>query len=660
MSGNRARPLKHKYQGLVLDEFQQEALWHIQNETSLLLSAPTGTGKTLIADYLIDKCLKDTQRLVYTAPIKALVNQKYADFSRRFGTKVGVTTGDITVNASAPLIVMTTEIFRNMLLRRDSRVLDLRWVIFDELHYLNHRERGTVWEESILLKPEWIRLLGLSATVPNIDEIAQWIANIHGEAVSVVKHSERAVPLRHLYFNQACQGISRDKLMQSLAETALKNDDAYDFKGGALSTEDIQLPKNYRYKDSTRFADLVRYVNRQGLFPALYFCFSRKGCEDKARATANRNDYLKPREKQAVAVNVRKRLTELGLSRDEIPHLEHYMHQWEKGIGVHHAGMLPVTKQLAETLLAQGLIRVLFTTETFSVGVNMPVRTVCFDSLIKYDGSRYRYLTHQEYFQMAGRAGRRGKDRMGTVLSLVDFATLTKNPIPEWDEQALEPIRSQFELSYNMVLNLCSQFSEENLLAMFKKTLLGYQEPQGYSTIVEDFGRRRETLHKLEFLDEAGLTARGVIGQGLYVQELLLTELVYSGTLRRLKPNQLAGMAASLATDTRLVLPPTPPEKWLGDVRVVGEQLARQGGLEPAAVFSINPAASRPVSLWADGADIGDLLKDTGAAPGDFVQLCRRAVDILRQLHSVSENPLQAKLDSAIQKVDRGVVQVRF
>ncbi len=660
MSGNRTRPLKHKYQGLVLDEFQQEALWHIQNETSLLLSAPTGTGKTLVADYLIDQCLKENQRLVYTAPIKALVNQKYSDFSRRFGRQVGVTTGDITVNANAPLVVMTTEIFRNMLLRQDSRVLDLQWVIFDELHYLNHRERGTVWEESILLKPEWIRLLGLSATVPNIDEIAAWISNIHGEAVSVVKHKERAVPLRHLYFNQACQGISRDRLMQSLAETVLKNDDAYDFKGGNLTTEDIQLPKNYRYKESTRFVDLVRYVSRQGLFPALYFCFSRKGCEDKARATANRNDYLKPREKRAVAVNVRKRLTELSLSQDEIPNLEHYMHQWEKGIGVHHAGMLPITKQLAETLLAQGLVRILFTTETFSVGVNMPVRTVCFDSLIKYDGSRYRYLTHQEYFQMAGRAGRRGKDRMGTVLSLVDFATLTKKPIPEWNEQALEPIQSKFELSYNMVLNLCSQFSETELLAMFEKTLLGYQNPQQYTAIVEDYRHRRDTLYKLEFLDEDGLTARGLIGQGLYVQELLLTEVVFNGALRSLKPKQLAGMAASLAADVRLRLPPTPPEKWLGDIRVVGEQLARQGGLEVEKVFSINPAASHPVYLWADGADIGDLLKETGAAPGDFVQLCRRTIDILRQLHSVSENPLRTKLEQAIHKVDRGVVQVRF
>ena len=186
------------------------------------MSAPTGTGKTLIADFLIDHSLKNNQRVIYTAPIKALVNQKYQDFSRQFGRKnLGIATGDLTIAPNAPVLIVTTEVFRNMLIRRDPRIDDLHWVIFDEIHYLDHQQRGAVWEQSILLKPSHVRLLGLSATVPNIETIAQWIEEVHNEPVAVVTHTERAVPLRHLYFNQACEAIPQDKVMESLAEVTL-------------------------------------------------------------------------------------------------------------------------------------------------------------------------------------------------------------------------------------------------------------------------------------------------------------------------------------------------------------------------------------------------------------------------------------------------------
>ena len=176
MDKKQPAKLHYKYKGLVLDEFQREALWHIQNNTSVLVSAPTGTGKTLIADYLIHSCLKEKMSVIYTAPIKALVNQKFVEFFRQFGKKnVGMATGDVSLNLQAPILIVTTEIFRNMALRQDPRIASLNWVIFDELHYLNHEKRGTVWEESILLKPNRVRVLGISATVPNIHEIADWI-----------------------------------------------------------------------------------------------------------------------------------------------------------------------------------------------------------------------------------------------------------------------------------------------------------------------------------------------------------------------------------------------------------------------------------------------------------------------------------------------------
>lgn len=661
MHRRKTTKLHYKYKGLVLDDFQQEALWHIQQNTSLLVSAPTGTGKTLIADYLIDTCLKERMRIIYTAPIKALVNQKYSDFFRQFGKKnVGIATGDLSLNLQAPLLVVTTEVFRNMILRQDPRIKKLNWVIFDELHYLNHEKRGTVWEESILLKPNWIRMLGISATVPNAQAIAEWIANTCQEPIAVVKHHERAVPLRHLYFNQACQAVPREKLVESYAEAVFNHDDSYDFKAGSLTTDDIFLPVHTNYQDSTRFLDLIRYIRKERLFPCLYFSFSRKGCSAKAATLANRYNLLSDKERQGVLVNVRKRLRELNIKKEDIPNYDEYLEQWTKGIGVHHAGLIPAIKQIVETLLAQRLIRVLFTTETFAVGINMPVRTVCFDSLIKYDGQQYRHLTQQEYFQMAGRAGRRGMDKEGTVLSLVDFASLSKKPIPDWNEERLEPIISQFELSFNFTLNLVDQYQESDLEKLFGKTLAGHQDPDRQQEIMKSYLKQVQILTILDFVKDGTLTPKGKIGSQIFVQELLLSQLLFSDILTVLDPQQLSGLAASLIYDYTQNLPVIPPPKWLNDIGAIAESINVKGGLPPHQQIKLDSVAANLVMEWFSGVQLNKLLKDSPIAAGDFVQLCRRSIDVLRQILVLAPPKLANNINSAISKIDRDLVKVRF
>lgn len=661
MDHKQSAKLHYKYKGLVLDNFQSEAIWHIQNNTSVLVSAPTGTGKTLIADFLIDSCLKEKMRVIYTAPIKALVNQKYVDFLRQFGKKnVGIATGDISINLQAPVLVVTTEIFRNLVLRKDPRAASINWVIFDELHYLNHEIRGTVWEESILLKPNRVRILGISATVPNITEIADWITAIHNEPVAIVEHRQRAVPLRHLYFNKACQAIPRDKLMASYAQTVFANDDSYDFKAGSLSTEDITLPKEANYQDPTRFMDLIRYLRKERLFPCLYFSFSRKGSAKQATMLSNRYNFLSDKERQGVLVNVRKRLRELNIKKEDIPDFDEYIEQWTKGVGVHHAGLLPVVKQIVETLLSQRLIKVLFTTETFAVGINMPVRTVCFNRLIKFDGQKYRFLTQQEYFQMAGRAGRRGMDKEGTVLSLVDFTNLAKHPIPDWNENKLEPIVSQFELSFNFTLNLIAQASTTDLNLLFANTLASYQNPKQQAEIMKSFLEQKEILTKLGFVENDLLTTKGELGSQIFIEELLLSELLDNGLLASLSYQELAALAASLIHDYSQHLPAVPSPKWLSDIEAVANRLNRSGNLSDKKQIKLNPPAANLIFQWILGTKLKELLKHHPIEPGDFVQLCRRTIDVLRQLLVLSPPKLANNIETAITKIDRDIVSVRF
>lgn len=676
-TGKTLSPLPYKYRGLVLDEFQTQAILRLRQDTSTIVSAPTGTGKTLIADYLVSTCLAEGKRVVYTGPIKALVSQKYRNFAQHFGKEnVGIMTGDLSLHPDAPAVVMTTEIFRNMLLREPERLANVAWVIFDEIHYLDHNERGSVWEEAILFMPPQMRLLGLSATVPNAREIGAWIQSVRHDAVAVIHHGERAVPLVHLFYNSTCQAVPRENLLRSFLSAVMPGRDDLDTKAGELDFAEVWDASRVRgYHDTTTHLDLISYVARERLFPCLFFVFSRRGCQEKADELARRSNFLNAQERETVRIAVKRTLEELRLTRGQIPGIDKMEEQWRRGIAVHHAGLLPAVKRIVEVLLERKVLRVVYATETFAVGVNMPVRSVCFDSLQKFDGTGFRNLTYQEYFQMAGRAGRRGADRRGTVITQVDFSSLARIKLPAWDEAELEPIQSHMHFSFNMTANLAARFTDDQVHTLCEQTLATYQsthrktaaadqqQPDTTELLFAGYLEKKRILQALGFMEGDRLLPKGESLRSVYVKELLVTELLYTNALLQLSVPHLAGLAAALAYAGRATDGfHLQAQAWMAEVGMMKERLQRIAGVALGAQLQVFPPVAGLVAKWAAGHDLEDVLHDSPMQAGDLVTLCRQVIDLLRQMQSA--RPDHAQLVERVQQcmiaVDRDVVQVHI
>ncbi|HHT68222.1 MAG TPA: DEAD/DEAH box helicase [Firmicutes bacterium] len=443
------------YRGFTLDPFQAQAVDFIDQNKSVLVAAPTGVGKTLIADYIIEKIFREGGRVVYTAPIKALSNQKYREFKALVGAEaMGILTGDVVVNPEAPILIMTTEIFRNMLQEDPERVHDVRYVIFDEIHYIDDPERGSVWEESLIFMPPSMRFLGLSATIPNVDELASWIEEVQNSSVEVVTHFERVVPLRHSLYERSLGFTTMNAVQKKYRKLV---GDSMDGRPDVAVTTHL---------------DLVNAIKGNYL-PCLFFTFSRRKCETNALALGEEQDFLDKTQKaqvQAIMDEVLERYPNIESGR--WPHLRRLL---LKGIAYHHAGMLPVLKDIVEELFTHRLISVLYCTETFAVGLNFPCKTVCFDSSTKWDGVSFRPISNREYFQMAGRAGRRGIDEEGFVFTIVDLNYFDSSEFPSMKEDEVEPLKSQFALTYNSILNLVKNYKEPDIHRILGQNFATYQ-----------------------------------------------------------------------------------------------------------------------------------------------------------------------------------------
>ena len=464
------------YRGYTLDAFQQEAIEALDAGESVLVSAPTGTGKTLIADYLTEATFKANRQVVYTAPIKALSNQKFKEFKALLGEEhVGILTGDIVVNPQATVLIMTTEIFRNLLHTDRERLEPVSHVIFDEIHYIDDPARGSVWEESLIFMPPQMRFLGLSATIPNIGELARWIERIQGRPVRVVTHSVRAVPLEHRLFEHTLGECTLKRLEKRYRR--------YAARFGTTSSGTVAAKF-----EVTRHIDLVKHI-APDLLPCLFFTFSRRKCEINAKELAEHFRWTDAREEEQV-----REVAERTLQRYEGAgerSLREILPLLLKGIAYHHAGLLPVVKDVVEELFERRLIKVLYCTETFAVGLNFPCRTVCFDAVTKWDGSRFRSLTNREYFQMAGRAGRRGIDEKGYVFTAVDFNFFNPREFPSMREDEVEPIESRFTLSYNTVLNLVKNYDRPQIESILNRNFASFQMDEAKR-------RYRQELRRLE------------------------------------------------------------------------------------------------------------------------------------------------------------------
>lgn len=442
-----------------LDPFQRTAIHSIQRGESVLVSAHTSAGKTVVAEYAIAQCLKNGQRVVYTSPIKALSNQKFRELTADFGD-VGLMTGDVTINPSASCLVMTTEILRSMLYRGSEIMREVAWVVFDEIHYMRDKERGVVWEETIILLPRKVRYVFLSATIPNAFQFASWIATTHNQPCHVVYTDFRPTPLQHYLFPAGGDGIhlvvdergtfkeeNFQKAMGALADARGEDPAAADSgknkkgktkKGGEKGPSDI-------YK-------IVKMIMLKNNNPVIVFAFSKRECESLA-LQMSKLEFNTEDEKNMVSTVFNNAISALSEEDRALPQIEHILPLLRRGIGIHHGGLLPILKEVIEILFQEGLLKVLFATETFSIGLNMPAKTVVFTAVRKWDGKEFRNLTSGEFIQMSGRAGRRGLDDRGIVIMMFD-EKLEPAAAKTMVKGEADRLNSAFHLGYNMVLNL--------------------------------------------------------------------------------------------------------------------------------------------------------------------------------------------------------------
>lgn len=446
------------------DDFQDQALRALENNKSVLVAAPTGSGKTLVGEFSLFLALKRGVRAFYTTPIKALSNQKFRDFSATYGSEnVGLLTGDISVNPSAPLVVMTTEVLRNMLYRDDGRLDDLGFVVLDEVHYLADRYRGPVWEEVILHLDAQVKVIALSATVSNAEEFGQWLRQVRGN-VEIVVSEKRPVPL---YQHMLVGGRLFDLELNS--------------SGGKTKLNPALLARTRRGLGEpgrghhTSLPAAVGELNAKGLLPAIIFIFSRARCQQgQNQLVAAGMDLTSPAEKRQISA----RLDEIS---ESVPPgdvlalgLDTLFEGLKRGIAVHHAGLLPVLKEAVEKMFAAGLLKVVLATETLALGINMPARSVVIESLRKWDGHEFVMLSAGQYTQLTGRAGRRGIDTLGHGIVMfrpgLDPAT-----VAALASKRTYPLKSAFSPTYNMAVNLLEQGTLEGTRDVLRRSFAQFQ-----------------------------------------------------------------------------------------------------------------------------------------------------------------------------------------
>ncbi|RWS12921.1 superkiller viralicidic activity 2-like 2 [Dinothrombium tinctorium] len=471
-----------------LDPFQKEAIICIENNQSVLVSAHTSAGKTVVAEYAIAQSLRDKQRVIYTTPIKALSNQKYREFYEEF-QDVGLITGDVTINPTASCLIMTTEILRLMLFRGSEVMREVGWVIFDEIHYMRDRERGVVWEETIILLPDSVHYVFLSATIPNARQFAEWISHLHHQVCHVVYTDFRPTPLQHYVFPAGGDGLHlvvdesgnfrEDNF--NVAMSVLQN------AGDAAKGDAANKGRKGGIKGDSDCFKVIRTIMERNLAPVIVFSFSKKECEAYA-LKMSKLDFNTNEEKNLV--------TEVFNNAIDILSEED-----KKGIGIHHSGLLPIIKETIEILFGEGLIKALFATETFAMGLNMPARTVVFTNAHKFDGTDFRWITSGEYIQMSGRAGRRGIDERGIVILMVD-EKMSPSVGKELIKGKPDPINSAFHLTYNMVLNLL-RVEDVNPEYMLQHSFYQFQHYAEVPELLEKLKALEAQYEKIEVENEA-------------------------------------------------------------------------------------------------------------------------------------------------------------
>ncbi len=726
-----------------IDNFQLEAMHHLSYGRSVLVTAPTGTGKTLVAEYAIWRAQRQHQRVIYTTPLKALSNQKYRDLCAVYGSDaVGLVTGDIVEHSKASIVIMTTEVYRNMLLEdgndlftdRDRStpvsLADVGYIVFDELHYLSDVGRGPVWEEAIICSPQTVQLVGLSATASNAEDLANWISRVH-RPISLVVHTERAVPLEHYYFLDnklnlvldangrrvdrfpniggearlaMAQGRNRRYSYSSGGEEehapveesneekrALKDRNAEQGIDGAEAEEPIAEKKMKRLPQhkTAEPGEILTALAEARLLPTLYFLPGRKVVEEAA-LSASRHMFTSQEEAEMLRQEVSEWLDHLPPEDRNLQQVHALADLLPRGLGFHHAGLLPALKVLVETLFARGHLRAVFATDTLALGVNMPARSVVVGSLSKFDGQEMRLLTPNEYSQLTGRAGRRGMDVHGSAI--IPYSPWEPfEPAFERITGALHPVISSFAIRYNSVINLWRPGDTKHLRRICASSLREYQryiqweqrefvrleklavrqqkakkagKKKGLASTgaIQALEKRRQkigsyplsragaaeldgtifTLRALNYInDQDQLTLAGHLLRSVFHHSgILLIDMVLMGVLDELTAAELAEVCSWFTYDN---------DRRLNNRNVLNgrlNQVRRDLWRIVQSVRSIEEQAHLPSShtivpefhgvalSWARGMSLSGLLRRIDMAEGDLLMLLNQTIDLLQQIQT--------------------------
>ncbi|MDF6022109.1 DEAD/DEAH box helicase [Streptomyces sp. JH34] len=505
-------PFREMYE-FGLDPFQIEACQALEAGKGVLVAAPTGSGKTIVGEFAVHLALLQGRKCFYTTPIKALSNQKFADLVRRYGAdKVGLLTGDNSVNADAPVVVMTTEVLRNMLYAGSQALIGLGYVVMDEVHYLSDRFRGAVWEEVIIHLPESVTLVSLSATVSNAEEFGDWLDTVRGDT-QVIVSEHRPVPLwqhvmagRRMYdlfeeeSDHGGRGTGRREVSPDLVRLArMENQRGYNprerRRGKMVREADRERERRQRSRIWTPSRpEVIDRLDAEGLLPAITFIFSRAGCQAAVQQCLQAGLRLNDEDKRHLVREIVEERT-ASIPPEDLHVLGYY--EWleglERGIAAHHAGMLPTFKEVVEELFVRGLVKAVFATETLALGINMPARSVVLEKLVKWNGEQHADITPGEYTQLTGRAGRRGIDVEGHAVVLWQRG-MDPGALAGLAGTRTYPLRSSFRPSYNMAVNLVQQFGRHRSRELLETSFAQFQADRSVVGISRQVQRNEEGL----------------------------------------------------------------------------------------------------------------------------------------------------------------------
>ena len=662
-----------------LDRFQLEAIDAVDHHVNVLVSAPTGSGKTLIANYAIGRILDREQRAFYTTPLKALSNQKYKELCELFGSEnVGLLTGDTTINRNAEIIVMTTEVLRNMLLTESDQLRTLGLVILDEVHYLQDPFRGGVWEEVLILTPPAVRFVALSATIGNARFLGDWFEKVRGPT-SVIIEETRPIQL-HNHLAIVRRGQPMADVIDLLDGTHLSNE-AKRIDNVMKATRRFRPGPKWKGPHSSappppfrtpRRSELLQALERDDLLPVIVFIFSRAACDDAVHQC--RRDgllFTTPEERREIESIAEARLT--GFSREDLQALEYadFIDCLRRGLAMHHAGMVPAFREIVEVCFERNLLAVVFATETLALGVNMPARSVALEKFSKFSDAGRKFLTSGEYSQMTGRAGRRGLDDEGHAI--VCFAN--EVALSDVGRVALAPpsdLHSSFRPTYNFTANLINHFEFETALEVVQRSFAQFEtdhRPSGSKRPLGDqMVARHHVLEELGYATGWQLNQQGQLLRSIYHEcDLLIAESITAGVFEGLEASQLAGVLSCFVFESKRASRTlnaarhvtTKKKKTLNDR--LGQD--RRGNIAERAheirmiTLSIHevedrygvPHAKEPdakfantIAAWARGTSLSTVLDVADVemgqtSPGDFVRNAKQVADLCEQLSRMSD-----------------------